>query len=71
MIVGGVMLARLLHKAEIPFTLFDRAKVVKSLGSSWAFLEFKAIGKPSGLLHIFNDDLQPQFVMDFTERTAL
>ncbi|KAF9302499.1 hypothetical protein BGZ74_005260 [Mortierella antarctica] len=64
--IGGVTLALLLHKAKIPFTLFDRAK--QQLG---IFEEFKAIGKPSDLLHIFNDDLQPEFVMDFSERTAL
>ncbi|KAF9334552.1 hypothetical protein BG006_001968 [Podila minutissima] len=63
--IGGVTLALLLHKAKIPFTLFDRAK---QLG---IFEEFKAIGKPSDLIQMYNDDLQPEFVMDFSERTAL
>lgn len=30
--IGGVTLALLLHKANIPFSLFERAKEVKPLG---------------------------------------
>ncbi|KAF9374045.1 hypothetical protein CPC16_001521, partial [Podila verticillata] len=78
--IGGVTLALLLHKANIPFSLFERAKEVKPLGKfgpiNWSIddsiiSEFKDIGKPTDLLQIFNDDLEPEFVMDFTERTTL
>jgi NADPH-dependent 2,4-dienoyl-CoA reductase/sulfur reductase-like enzyme len=32
--LGGLMLGNLLHKAKIPFTIFERAKEVKNLGKA-------------------------------------
>lgn len=33
--------------------------------------EFKAIGKLCTQLQVYDEDLQPEFVMDFTERIAM
>ncbi|KAG0029273.1 hypothetical protein BGZ81_003980 [Podila clonocystis] len=83
--IGGLMLAILLKKGGIPFTILERAKEVKPLGSALAlganlrplfeqleiYEEFKKIGKPGIQLQVFSNDLKPQFVMDFTERESL
>ncbi|KAF9377430.1 hypothetical protein CPB97_010207 [Podila verticillata] len=80
--IGGLFLGNLLHKAEIPFLIFDRAHEVKnlgsvmSLGSSVSTLfeqlgmleDLKKIGKPNIGLEVFNDDRTPTFYLDFSKR---
>ncbi|KAF9387187.1 hypothetical protein CPB97_002859 [Podila verticillata] len=83
--IGGLTLGILLQKGNIPYLIVERAKEVKPLGSSMALGanlnslliqlglldEFKAIGKLCTQLQVLNEDLQPEFVMDFTERIAI
>ncbi|KAF9026062.1 hypothetical protein BGZ52_007916, partial [Haplosporangium bisporale] len=83
--IGGLTLGILLQKGNIPYLIVERAKEVKPLGSSMALGanlnsllmqlglldEFKAIGKLCTQLQVYNEDLQPEFVMDFTERIAI
>ncbi|KAG0331845.1 hypothetical protein BG000_010558 [Podila horticola] len=83
--IGGITLGILLKKAGIDFTIYERAKEVKPLGSAISigatvyplfrqlgiWDEFQALGKPLNLIHIFKEDLQPNFTMDWSERTTL
>ncbi|KAG0094405.1 hypothetical protein BGZ93_007252 [Podila epicladia] len=76
--LGGLTLAILLHKAGIPFKVFERAREVKPLGSALAlgagivplfkqmgiYEEFLAIAKPYSEMCIFNDKLKPEYTMD-------
>ncbi|KAF9371804.1 hypothetical protein CPC16_002845, partial [Podila verticillata] len=76
--LGGLTLAILLHKAKIPFKLFERAREVKPLGSALSlgagiaplfkqmgiYDEFLAIAKPYNEMRIFNDKLKPEYTMD-------
>lgn len=64
--IGGVTLALLLHKAKIPFTLFDRAKQVKPLGR-WqhimclsAYFSVLKCLKPLTLFYFFVGPHSPQ-----------
>lgn len=38
--IGGLFLGNLLHKAKIPFLIFERAKEVKNLGTVTPFVDF-------------------------------
>jgi hypothetical protein len=33
--------------------------------------EFQALGKPSNVVHIFKEDLKPNFTMDWWERASM
>ncbi|KAF9214463.1 hypothetical protein BGZ59_003640 [Podila verticillata] len=80
--IGGLFLGNLLHKAEIPFLIFDRAHEVKNLGSAMSLgssvstlfeqlgilEELKKIGKPNIGLEVFNDDRTQNFYLGFPMR---
>ncbi|KAF9311537.1 hypothetical protein BG003_007303 [Podila horticola] len=75
--LGGLTLALLLHKAKIPFLVFERAREVKPLGSAillgvcvgplfkqlgiWE--EFITIAKPQMGVQLYNEELKPLFFM--------
>ncbi|KAF9120050.1 hypothetical protein BGW39_011704 [Mortierella sp. 14UC] len=77
--LGGLTLGMLLHKANIPFEIYERAAEVKPLGSAMYFNtttanlfkqcgiyeEFLAIGKYVSAIQIFNEERGAEFTMDF------
>ncbi|KAF9383018.1 hypothetical protein CPC16_009091 [Podila verticillata] len=83
--LGGLTLAILLHKANIPFDVYERAKEVKPLGSAMSlggnvagffeqlgiYEEFTKLGKPSNTMQLYKEDLTPNFTLDFSARKAL
>ncbi|KAF9211140.1 hypothetical protein BGZ59_008478, partial [Podila verticillata] len=83
--IGGLTLGILLQKGNIPYLIVERAKEVKPLGSALSLganlnslliqlgllEEFQAIGKLCTQLQVYNEDLQSEFVMDFTDRIAI
>ncbi|KAF9376536.1 hypothetical protein CPB97_010742, partial [Podila verticillata] len=83
--IGGLTLGILLQKGNIPYLIVERAKEVRPLGSALSLGanlnslliqlglldEFKAIGKLCTQLQVYNEDLQSEFVMDFTDRIAI
>ncbi|KAG0082837.1 hypothetical protein BGZ93_002185, partial [Podila epicladia] len=70
--IGGLMLANLLQKGNIPYEVYERAKEVKPLGSAmtlgcnvWTVMaqlglweEFKSIGIPFTSLEIYSENLK-------------
>ncbi|KAG0273713.1 hypothetical protein BGZ95_010487 [Linnemannia exigua] len=78
--LGGLTLGMLLHKADIPFEIYERASEVKPLGSAMYFNsttanlfkqcgiydEFVAIGKYVSSLQFCNEDRQVDFHVYFT-----
>ncbi|KAG0039933.1 hypothetical protein BGZ82_006046 [Podila clonocystis] len=80
--IGGLFLGNLLQKANIPFTIFERAREVKNLGSAMSLgssvtqlfeqigilEEFKKIGKPNISLEAFTPDRESAFLIDFSRR---
>ncbi|KAG0083715.1 hypothetical protein BGZ93_007021, partial [Podila epicladia] len=83
--IGGLTLAILLHKAKIPFFIYERASEVKPLGSAMAlgcnvkaifqqmgiYEEFQKIGKPVTSVATFNNEAEPRVFQDWTERIEL
>ncbi|KAF9326769.1 hypothetical protein BG006_009831, partial [Podila minutissima] len=83
--IGGLTLAILLHKAKIPFFVYERAHEVKPLGSAMAlgcnvkaifqqmgvYEEFQKIGKPVTSVARFNNEIELQVFQDWTERIEL
>ncbi|KAG0030885.1 hypothetical protein BGZ82_007223 [Podila clonocystis] len=83
--LGGLTLAILLHKAKIPFQLFERAPIVKHLGSAMSlgppvtnlfkqigiYDEFQALGKLSLYNYVYKHDLTHDFTLDFSARQEL
>ncbi|KAF9280202.1 hypothetical protein BGZ74_002653, partial [Mortierella antarctica] len=83
--IGGLMLANLLQKGNIPFDIYERANEVKPLGSAmtlgcnvWNVMaqlglreEFKSIGIPLKSLEIFNENLQTVVSIDATTTETL
>ncbi|KAI9233912.1 MAG: hypothetical protein BYD32DRAFT_490079 [Podila humilis] len=83
--IGGITLGVLLHKANIPFIIFEKNTETKptgaaiSIGSTLLPLfqqlgiqkEFEAIGKPNAKLHLYNEQLSPVFTADFTPRESI
>ncbi|KAF9375488.1 hypothetical protein CPB97_011415 [Podila verticillata] len=77
--LGGLTLAILLHKANIPFIVLERAKELKPLGSALVlganmaplfrqlgiYDEFLLLGREQVEIQMFNEELKPQFNMDF------
>ncbi|KAG0021952.1 hypothetical protein BGZ81_008731 [Podila clonocystis] len=80
--IGGLMLANLLQKGNVPFDIYERAKEVKPLGSAMSlgssvttlfkqigiYPEFKKIGKPNIAARFYNEERKPLFSMSFAER---
>ncbi|KAF9927652.1 hypothetical protein FBU30_002991 [Linnemannia zychae] len=83
--IAGMTLGMLLHKAKIPFKIFERAAVVKPLGTAMNFNattavmfkqcgiydEFLAVAKPFGVIQCANTDRKIDYVMDFSEQEKL
>ncbi|KAF9315549.1 hypothetical protein BG003_002902, partial [Podila horticola] len=75
--ISGLTLAILLHKANIPFLVLERAKEIKPLGSAMAlgstvlplfkqmgiYDEFVKRGKYFNQMHMLMEDLTPQHTM--------
>ncbi|KAG0079816.1 hypothetical protein BGZ93_008401 [Podila epicladia] len=83
--LGGLTLAILLHKAKIPFFVYERAHAVKHLGSAMSlgppvtnlfkqlgiFDEFQAMGKLSLYNYVYKHDLTHDFTLDFSGRQKI
>ncbi|KAF9211138.1 hypothetical protein BGZ59_008476 [Podila verticillata] len=83
--IGGITLGVLLHKANIPFIIFEKNKETKPIGAAISIgstllplfqqlgiqKEFEAIGKPNVKLHLYNEQLSPVFTADFTPRERI
>ncbi|KAG0330270.1 hypothetical protein BG000_011765 [Podila horticola] len=74
--LGGLTLAILLHKAKIPFELFERAHAVKHLVTNLfkqigIYDEFQAMGKLSLYNYVYKHDLTHDFTLDFSARQKL
>ncbi|KAF9145265.1 hypothetical protein BG015_011952 [Linnemannia schmuckeri] len=77
--LGGLTLGILLHKASIPFEIYERVIEVKPFGAAMYFNcttanffkqcgiyeEFVALGKPISAMHICNEDRELEFSIDF------
>ncbi|KAF9097754.1 hypothetical protein BGX23_008015 [Mortierella sp. AD031] len=66
--VGGVMLGLLLHKAGIPFDIYERATTVKPLG---LFDEIVAMSKHTLSIQVGNENREIEFTMDFRRQKEL
>ncbi|KAF9384136.1 hypothetical protein CPB97_005906 [Podila verticillata] len=76
--IGGLTLAMLLHKANVPFVVLERAQEIKPLGSALLlgtgigplfrqlgiYDDFIKVGKHTTELKLFNDKLEPEFVIE-------
>ncbi|KAF8997673.1 hypothetical protein BGZ52_011005, partial [Haplosporangium bisporale] len=83
--IGGITLGVLLHKANIPFIIFEKNKETKPIGAAISIgstllplfqqlgiqKEFEAIGKPNVKLHLYNEQLSQVFTADFTPRERI
>ncbi|KAF9927651.1 hypothetical protein FBU30_002990 [Linnemannia zychae] len=83
--IGGVMLGLLLHKAGIDFDIYERAAVVKPLGSALNFNattagifrqcgiydEIVAMSKHTFSIQVGNEDREIDFTMDFRRQKEL
>ncbi|KAF9311459.1 hypothetical protein BG003_007382 [Podila horticola] len=77
--LGGLTLAILLHKAKIPFLVFEKAYEVKPLGSALVigtgaaplfrqmgiYEDFLAIAKHQNHLNIMDENLKPQWTLNY------
>ncbi|KAF8983256.1 hypothetical protein BGZ52_001130 [Haplosporangium bisporale] len=77
--LGGLTLAILLHKAKIPFLVFEKAYEIKPLGSALVigtgaapllrqmgvYEDFLAIAKPQNHLNILDEDLKPLWTLNY------
>ncbi|KAG0079271.1 hypothetical protein BGZ90_003109 [Linnemannia elongata] len=77
--LAGLTLGMLLHKANIPFEIYERAAEVKPLGSAMAFSattanlfkqcgiydEFVSISKLSSVLNVCNEQRESEYKIDF------
>ncbi|KAG0017278.1 hypothetical protein BGZ81_010807, partial [Podila clonocystis] len=82
--IGGLMLANLLQKGNIPFDMYERAKEVKPLGSAMTlggdiaaifqqlgiWEDFKSIGKPFRGTEMFSENLKLVAKVDIEAREA-
>ncbi|KAG0339380.1 hypothetical protein BG000_002241 [Podila horticola] len=78
--IGGLTLALLLHKANVPFLVLERANEIKPLGAAFVlgpsvagllsqlgiYDEFVTMGKPQMKMNILDEDLKLQFANDFS-----
>ncbi|KAF9902679.1 hypothetical protein EC991_004637 [Linnemannia zychae] len=77
--LAGLTLAILLHKADIPFDIFEKSPEARAVGAA-LFLapqvlpifqqlgildEYLAQSLPCSSVHFFNQDRQPDFQLDF------
>ncbi|KAF9199067.1 hypothetical protein BGZ59_004220, partial [Podila verticillata] len=76
--IGGLTLAILLHKADIPFLVLERAKEIKPLGAAFMigtniapllqqldmYDDFLESAKLGTVMELFNEELQPLFNID-------
>ncbi|KAG0350907.1 hypothetical protein BG005_009577, partial [Podila minutissima] len=72
--IGGLTLAILLHKAKIPFFVYERAHEVKPLAifqQMGVYEEFQKIGKPVTSVARFNNEIELRVFQDWTERIEL
>ncbi|KAF9283545.1 hypothetical protein BGZ88_010436 [Linnemannia elongata] len=83
--LGGMALGILLHKAKIPFEIYERASVVKPLGTALSFNattavmfkqcgfydEFLAIAKPMSGVQVGNTRRTIDYKIDFSEQEEL
>ncbi|KAI9235459.1 MAG: hypothetical protein BYD32DRAFT_463423 [Podila humilis] len=72
--IGGLFLGNLLHKAKVPFLIFERRCNefefigVYPLGAVRPPRGVHKIGKSNIGLEVFNDERKPAFVVDFSKR---
>ncbi|KAG0333475.1 hypothetical protein BG000_009119 [Podila horticola] len=83
--LGGLTLALLLHKANIPFLIFERAKEIKPLGSALLlgstiapllkqlgiYDDLVNIGKHSNRSNMYDEHLNRLFTMDFSDLSKI
>ncbi|KFH66122.1 hypothetical protein MVEG_08223 [Podila verticillata NRRL 6337] len=83
--LGGLTLALLLHKANVPFLVFERAKDIKPLGSALLlgstiaplmkqlglYDDLVNIGKHSNISRMYDEHLNPLFTMDFSDLSKI
>lgn len=83
--IAGLTLGILLHKANIPFEIFERCYEIRPFGSAVVmgadlanlfrqlgfYDEFLKIGKPVAKMTMFNENLKPRSVMDYSETQRL
>ncbi|KAG0285514.1 hypothetical protein BGZ96_010253 [Linnemannia gamsii] len=83
--IGGMALGILLHKAKIPFEIYERATVVKPLGTAMGFNattavmfkqcgfydEFLAVAKPMSGVQVGNIHRTIDYKIDFSEQEEL
>ncbi|KAG0346439.1 hypothetical protein BG005_000740 [Podila minutissima] len=83
--IGGLMLANLLQKGNIPYEVYERNKVMKPFGSAMSlgscfkqlfqqleiYEEFEKIGKPNHTMELFNSEMKSMFVLDSTARETI
>ncbi|KAG0035784.1 hypothetical protein BGZ82_005122, partial [Podila clonocystis] len=83
--IGGLMLGALLHKGGVDFEIFERAPVIKPLGSAMSmganlrplfiqlgiYEEFCALGKPNIGMELYDQNCKHLFSMDFKQRETI
>ncbi|KAF9428772.1 hypothetical protein BGZ94_001092 [Podila epigama] len=82
--IGGLTLAILLHKADIPFDIFDRSEDLHQDGNPRSnspytalfrqlgiYEEFLKLGIPTDTIHVYKENLNHSFSLDFTERSKV
>ncbi|KAF9317215.1 hypothetical protein BG003_001080, partial [Podila horticola] len=83
--IGGLMLANLLQKGNIPYDIYDRANEMKPLGSAmklggniWNIMtqlglweEFQSIGMPYIFMTVFSENLEPVATIDASANEKL
>ncbi|KAF9395082.1 hypothetical protein CPC16_009342 [Podila verticillata] len=83
--IGGLMLGALLQKGGVEFEIFERAPVIKPLGSAMSmgaslrplfiqlgiYEEFCTLGKPNIGMDLFDQDCERLFSMDFKSRETI
>ncbi|KAF9333061.1 hypothetical protein BG006_004049 [Podila minutissima] len=83
--IGGLMLGALLQKGGMDFEIFDRATVIKPLGSAMSmganlrplfiqlgiYEEFCALGKPNIGMGLYDQNCEHLFSMNFMERETI
>ncbi|KAF9320554.1 hypothetical protein BG003_005737 [Podila horticola] len=83
--IGGLMLGALLQKGGVDFEIFERAPVIKPLGSAMSmganlrplfiqlgiYEEFCAMGKPNIAMGLYDQNCEHLFSMDFIQRETI